>query len=460
MASMVDELRRRDMLKNSGVEMYSTGLLNAASKAPQAPKPATVPAQASGPGLIQRAFPNTAMAIRERQSDIQSAQKTGGTGAALGQSFRTAMTPAIGLVDDVATAAGRALNPAAQALKTFATGDATPIGQEPVQNPLVAAAAKAPTMTPQQMESTVSSGADPVRQNPLSPAAQPAVNQVRPGIYRQGNSFSDTAEGAAAGARPAPISAQNMAAADALAQRYQTNPLVQAAQGPQNLTPKTSGSGYGLLDQGYRDRRSALMDAQQYKPGAKIALASLLNRQAAEPGQELERDRMAQTAQESAADRMVRGTEFQSKLGEAAADRSLRSQELADNSLTNKVKRDAAGMELSSAKQLADLRTAYINAKSPEEAAATAAKINALSGKGAAQDEYMAVGAGETVIDDLGNKIKNPDILVNKRTGQPVGSQQAAKPAQAQGAPAPGTVKGGYRFKGGDPSQQSSWEKL
>jgi hypothetical protein len=294
-------------------------------------------------------------------------------------------------------------------------------------------------MTPQQMEQTVSSGVDPVRQNPLSPAAQPAINQVRPGIYRQGNSFSDTPEGAAAGARPAPISAQNMAAADALAQRY-TNPLVQAAQAPQgsqNLTPQTSGSGYGLLDQGARDRRSAMMDAQQFKPGARASLAALLKEQGAQGDRKAQADQNAADREfrqgESAMDRAMRGTELNAKLGESAADRALRSQEVADNSLTNKVKRDAAGLELGSAKQLADLRSAYLNAKTPEEQASAISKLNALSGKAGTsmKDNFMVVGGGQEW-DEKAMAMRNvPQQLIDLRTGQPAQGGQQAQASQS-----------------------------
>ena len=469
MASMVDELRKRDMLKNNGVEMYSTGLLNAAAKAPQAPKPAAAPAQA-GPSLIQRALPNTYSATKMAGEDIGAAYKQGGGGAAVGQAVRSALTPTFGLIDDIGQKAAGALQAPAQALKTLATGDASPIGSESaaVSNPLVRAATAPKTMTPQAMEQSVPS--DPVRR-PLVQAAQqdptaPTANEVRPGIFRQGNSFSDSAEGAAGGARPAPVSAQNMAAADALAARYQS-PISQMAQAPQqpasqNFTPPESagGTGYGLLNSNRIAQRNAMIDVQQGDRGARTALASLLNQQAAAPGQQIERDRLAQAGQESAADRMTRAQEFSARMGESAADRALKSREVDDNMKTSDVKRQAAGVELTAAQRLQALQGEYLGAETDAKRDAAAKKLQALSGKGQAADEYMAVGGGETVVDpQSGLTVKNPDVLVNKRTGQPVSGQQA-KPAQAQSAPAAGTVKGGYRFKGGDPSQQSSWEKV
>lgn len=264
--------------------------------------------------------------------------------------------------------------------------------------------------------------------------SNPLVSQIAPGIYRQGNSFSDTAEGAAAVARPAPISAQNMAAADALAARY-SNPLVQAAQPQQPqggaYIPQDTG-GFGLLDKGYQQRRSAMMDVQQLKPGSGKALAALLQQQTDAPKFDLERDRMAQQGQESAADRLQRGQELSARLGESAADRALRGEELADNRLTSAAKREAMGVETGAAKQLADLRTAYMNAKTPEEQAAVAAKLNALQGK-TTQDEYMAVSAGQSVDPATGLAVKAPDMIVNKRTGQPVQAQRQQPAALPEG---------------------------
>lgn len=297
-----------------------------------------------------------------------------------------------------------------------------------------------------QMDTTSVSRQDPA--NPMQPQqgasaalAAPAsgAQQVRPGIFRQGNSFSDSAEGASAGARPAPISGQNMAAADALASRY-SNPLVAAAESTPLVTPGANipqdTGGFGLLDKGYQQRRSAMMDVQQLKPGAGRALASLLQQQEDAPKLGLERDQMAQRGQESAADRLARGQELSARLGESAADRALKSQELADNMKTSDVKRQAAGVELSAAQRMAALQGEYLSAETDAARDAAAKKLNALSGKGAPQDEYMAVGGGETVVDPAtGLVVKNPDVLVSKRTGQPVQGQkqpQAAQPAPAE----------------------------
>jgi hypothetical protein len=439
MASL-DELRKQDMLRRAGV-------------------------QTPPPGLLQRAFPNTSMALDQRNMDIADARKTGGFGAAVGQSLRTAGTPLIGLMDDVGTGARTMLDPAAQALKTFATGDATPIGQEQ-QSPMVRAAMPKPATPMTATAPAASAGREamaptqqPKTQAPV--ASNPLVRQIAPGVFRQGNSYGDSADSAAAFANNKPVSAQNMAAADGLAARYTTpaQPTQEQAQPGAGLYVGQDTGGFGLLDKNRIALRNAQMDVQQLKPGSGKALAALLQQQTDAPKMDLERQQMEASGRSAEADRAMRSTELMAKLGESSADRALRSQELADNSLVNAAKREQIGVETGAAKQLADLRSAYLNAKTPEEQAAAVAKINALSGKAAAADEYMAVAGGETV-DAMGNVVKNPDVLVNKRTGQPVQGGQQAKPQAQAGAPTVGTVKSGYRFKGGDPASLSSWEKV
>lgn len=280
-----------------------------------------------------------------------------------------------------------------------------------------------------QMDPTSPARQDPA--NPMKPEqgasaalASPvnAAKEVRPGIYRQGNSFSDTPEGAAAGARPAPISAQNMAAADQLAARYQSNPLVQAAQPQQpvnqNMTPADTGQGYGygLLNSNRIAQRNAMMDVQQLKPGSGKALAALLQQQGQGMQNALEREQMAQRGQESAADRLQRGQELSARLGESAADRALKSQELSDNMKTNDVKRQAAGVELTGAQRLQALQGEFLNAETDAARDAAAKKLQGLSGKAPTADWGVQVTPGVKNID--GSTTEGSVYRFNKATGE------------------------------------------
>jgi hypothetical protein len=281
-----------------------------------------------------------------------------------------------------------------------------------------------------QMDPTSASRQDPA--NPLNPVASPASTSLGTiKAMRQPNgvmSFSSenisgdpTYQGSF---KPsgAGVSAQNMAAADKLAARYQSPISQMAAPQGQAFAPKDTG-GFGLLDKDARTQRSLMMDTQALKPGARTALSGFLKERADRPNQELARARFGFDMQDSAADREMRQQEMAQGYGLKLADLGMRGQELADNRATNAVKRDAAGLEVSAAKQLQTLRDAYLNADTPEKAASAAQKLNALQGK-IQQDEYIAVNSGETVIDNMGTKLKNPDIIVNRRTGLPVSGQQ------------------------------------
>jgi hypothetical protein len=148
-------------------------------------KPAQAPAGATAKpvGFVAGAFPNTSMAIQSSFDSVRDAQKVGGAGAAVGQGFRSAMTPVVGFADDVATGAKRLLDGPAQALKTFATGDATPIGQDVVAapaKPTPAAPASALTAAA-PTASAVSPDAKPGDgMNPTPPNSGPVPYTVTP----------------------------------------------------------------------------------------------------------------------------------------------------------------------------------------------------------------------------------------------------------------------------------------
>lgn len=279
------------------------------------------------------------------------------------------------LVRQVAPSFGAAAAPSRPLIQALTQPSATP---NPRQSPLA------------QMDQTSPAMRDPA--NPMKPeqgasaALATPPRQITAGAFRSGSSFGDTAATATQGTRPAPVSAQNMGAADALAARY-SNPLVQAAEqpaGPQNLTPADTGqgTGYGLLNSNRIAVRNAMMDVGR-KPGAGRALSALLQSQADAPKLDLERQGLVQRGQESAADRQMRSTELMARLGESSADRALKSRELEDNSLVNAAKREAMGVETGAAKRLASLQDAYMGAETDADrstAAQRLAQFRGLSG--------------------------------------------------------------------------------
>jgi hypothetical protein len=141
----------------------------------------------------------------------------------------------------------------------------------------------------------------------------------------------------------------------------------------------------------------------------------------------------------------------------AETDRNFRIGQLANDATRTamdgvraKSEADARGMEMGAAKQLQTLRDAYIGAKTPAEQTAAAQKLSALQGK-IQQDEYMAVSSGQSV-DAMGNVIRNPDQIVNKRTGQPVASNATL--------PKIGAINAGKVYLGGDPNASDAWKDL
>jgi hypothetical protein len=92
----------------------------------------------------------------------------------------------------------------------------------------------------------------------------------------------------------------------------------------------------------------------------------------------------------------------------------------------------------------------------PDERRSLVASILAAKGKEASQPKFALTDtlAGT---DELTGRPYFAKTLVNTETGLPVAG---AGPAQQQGAPTAGQVVSGYRFKGGDPSNQKNWEKV
>lgn len=214
---------------------------------------------AAAGNFLAGAFPGTTAAIKGSMEDTKQAYNQSGIGGALGTAARTAATPLIGLADDVMGSAAKVLDPAAQALKTFVTGDATPIGQQPASAAPAAPAQKAeasgtgataPERTPEQIAKLVGGLDRHHAQNVQLQAAARTPEQARaeavqqttgqqvqglPGVYQHGRGqYSDNPQGMgfAPGFTGQP-SAQNLAAADALARQQQAQSAARVAAAQQ-----------------------------------------------------------------------------------------------------------------------------------------------------------------------------------------------------------------------------------
>ncbi|WP_447916194.1 hypothetical protein [Delftia acidovorans] len=79
-----------------------------------------------------------------------------------------------------------------------------------------------------------------------------------------------------------------------------------------------------------------------------------------------------------------------------------------------------------------------------------------VEGTTAQADPYLVVPGGQQVDPASGRAYNTPSTVFNRQSGQFV--QQPAQAGSRQ-APAAGTVEGGWKFRGGDPSDQRNWER-
>ena len=123
------------------------------------------------------------------------------------------------------------------------------------------------------------------------------------------------------------------------------------------------------------------------------------------------------------------------------------------------LRKEASGFQTRAAQQQEQLRNVLLDPKAtPEQRAVAQRNLAALSGKTAA-DRMQTVALPDTT-NEMGQVVRGGQALV--RTLEDGSVQQVPIGRQGQaGAAAPqvGTVQGGYRFKGGDPSSPASWEK-
>ncbi|WP_232533413.1 hypothetical protein [Delftia acidovorans] len=79
-----------------------------------------------------------------------------------------------------------------------------------------------------------------------------------------------------------------------------------------------------------------------------------------------------------------------------------------------------------------------------------------IEGGAPQSDPYLVVPGGQQVDPTSGRAYNTPSTVFNRQSGQFV--QQPGQGGARQ-APAAGTVEGGWKFRGGDPSDQRNWER-
>lgn len=395
--------------------------------------------------------------------------------------------------------------PAPTGATTTAGAGRGAINPTPVNPTQPATAAPAPTNAPTNA--------------PAAPTQQP-TNEVMPGVYRHGRGqYSDNASGMGltsvpgSGGQGSPvgktveqaqreglvgervgynpaydqrlngatgISAQNMAAADALVAR-QTPAGFQPA-GVQAPIVRNSTNDWAARKalENMATAASSITNRPEWQSGSttiagstrgpkgegdpegkvaayKAALANDFALQQAQPG--MDQTAMRENAAITREGMQQAGATTRTGMTEQGAN----AREAGRNALTAEelgLKREAQGFQTRAAAQREKLRNTLIDPKAtPEQRKQAQEYLQALAVSGKEQPARYKVAAGGQQIDANGVAYKVPDRVFNEQTGEFADGRGAAAPAPIA-APKAGEVRNGYRFKGGNPNDQANWTKV
>jgi hypothetical protein len=119
------------------------------------------------------------------------------------------------------------------------------------------------------------------------------------------------------------------------------------------------------------------------------------------------------------------------------------------------------GFGIRNAARIESLQNQYDAAKTDQERQSIMQKIQRYSGSGdqavSGKDRYITVGGGQQWDEKAGTMVNRPQQLFDTKTQQYVNTGTTQSNIQQ---PKVGEVHAGYRFKGGDPAKQSSWEAI
>ncbi|MFA9283779.1 hypothetical protein ACCQ08_03270 [Comamonas sp. SY3] len=233
--------------------------------------------------------------------------------------------------------------------------------------------------------------------------AEPPVNQVLPGVYRTGNSYGDSAEAARAGAQTRGLpSPQNMAAADALAQRSEQESVarISAAQSARGMGA-VAGDGPGWsgvigtdpgADRERRELVSSFMTPLKGSQNGQLTAAqrngmlALMNQesqaqQAAERNATaLQQTQMGNSTQRDIAAMREVGDTGRAVMRETGESGRANARNNIDQGRLN-LEQQVRGFDIRSGERQEALYKKYDAAKTPEEKAAIAQQVRDLSGK-------------------------------------------------------------------------------
>lgn len=381
-----------------------------------------------------------------------------------------------------------ALNSGLNAPRALAGGAGIAGGGAAASTPAAASTGVNPTPSTAPAATATSPQATPSAGSTMGPPSSAAPQEVQPGIFRQGNSFSDSAQSAALGAQPRGLpSRQNDLAAQNLADQSsargftpgQRTEVEQPRLGfPGFRAPTVAHSGNDWQArkdlQNLETGASSIMNRPEYAaagmarfrgggaqsgpPPAVAAYQAALQTDAAlrqaQPGLDAEtmrqnaglaregiqqvgglRREAMQQAGETGRTGMRLGIEQQRLQGEA----------------------EARGFKTRAQRQEEQLRNTLLDPNAtPQQKQQAQQSMRAI--RGDAEPSPWALQVTPSAKNPDGSSSEGSVYRINKATGD-VQRVDNTRPSQAK-PPAVGAVEGGYRFKGGDPANQANWVKV
>jgi len=338
---------------------------------------------------------------------------------------------------------------------------ASPAATSPTApSPQVAPADTQPVSAPMAVKSAVPPG--PVGLDGVRPGDLPVVDQqVAPGVYRQGNSYGDSPAAAAAGAAPRGLpSAQNNAAAQALADRSQAEsagrvaaaPAARGIPGVQAGTVPNTGNNWqarndmrnlevtaasitnngGRFDptKGNNAAQAALKNAQAADLAARGA-QPVLDRAAMDANANLQREQLQQQGGIDRENIQQGGANTRAARG-LAVDRARLNVE-ASRAASENAARDVS---TTGAQQLQQLRNVLLDPEAtPEQRKQAESSLRAIGGKAEAANRFTVVPGGQEV-SPQGVAFTRPSMVLNNQTGEIVGQNAPAAPQGGAARPA------------------------